>query len=425
MGQAVEVSSHRVRSLIGDVVVEMSAALDDSASTVSEAIHSRCHGLEDELYLSTRQSTRANLGLITTLLGQGAGPTAFSPPEEALSYARSYVHEGLSFELLSRVYREGERAYTRLWLDRLRERVDTAGELADCMGYFSDWLFAYIETINRPLSEVYTAEHERWIRGGVAMRSEEVRSILAGAHVNVTEASGRLRYRLDARHVGLVIWRQTPESGDLQPSDARTFEEMDQFAAEVADSLGAHSALTLPIGRYYAGWAAVGPDVDFESLPSCRNSLRVALGRVGRGVDGFRRTHQEALHAKRVASLNQRPSSSCMTFTNLALDALLTQDLDEARRFVQNELGPLVDDSDANRRLTATLEVFYQEESSYVRAARRLGIHENTVCYRVRRAEELLGRPITERQLEVQAALRLARLVHGEATGDEVEGPSR
>ena len=61
--------------------------------------------------------------------------------------------------------------------------------------------------------------------------------------------------------------------------------------------------------------------------------------------------------------------------------------------------------------MSSTLRVFLEEGSSYVRAARRLGVHENTVTYRVHRAEELLGHPTTERQLELRVALRLARLL--------------
>jgi DNA-binding PucR family transcriptional regulator len=158
----------------------------------------------------------------------------------------------------------------------------------------------------------------------------------------------------------------------------------------------------------------VGGDADLPAIPRCRGSLRIAIGRLGRGLDGFRRTHQEALLAKRVASLSERPSLAAVSFGNVALESLLTADVDEARRFVHAELGPLMEDSDASRRLASTLEVFLQEESSFVRTARRLGIHENTVAYRVRRAEELLGHRAAERQLELRAALRLAAFVRGE-----------
>ena len=311
-----EAVAHRVHSLIDDVVVEMSAKLDDSATTVTDAIYEACGVIGDGLYLATRQSTRANLGLITTLIAEGSEPTAFTAPEEALSYARSYVHEGLSFELLTRAYREGEHAYARLWLEQLHAHANTADELAEAVGYVSDWLFAYIGAINRPLSLVYSAEHERCVRGGLAMRSEEVRAILGGAQVDVTQSSSRLRYRLDGRHVAFVIWTDEAEGGTLDGVHGhRTYDEMDRLAAEIADSFGASSALLLPVGSFYAGWVSVRGDAEPAEVPKCRGGLRIALGGIGRGLEGFRRSHQEALLAKRVASLSERRQSPASTST--------------------------------------------------------------------------------------------------------------
>ena len=413
-----DVRTRGVRSLIDETVAELSAKLDDSATIVTDAIHRACASeLADDMYLATRQSTRANLGLITTLISQGSDPTEFTAPEEALSYARSYVHEGLGFDLLTRAYREGEHAYSRLWLEHLHKRASDADELAESMSFVSDWLFAYIGAINHPLSVVYSAEHERWIRGAMAMRSEEVRAILGGAQVDVTEASSRLRYRLDGSHLGFVIWSH-PDGQVEGGHERRVYDQMDRLGAEIADGLRASSSLLLPVGSYYAGWASVGQSADLHAIPRTSGSLRIAVGSVARGVDGFRRTHQEALLAKRVASLSERPHAGVVSFSAIALDSLMTQDLDEARRFIISEIGPLLDHSDASRRLAATLEVFLQEESSFVRTARRLGVHENTVVYRIRRAEELLGRRVSERQLELRAALRLASFVRGAAPGD-------
>jgi DNA-binding PucR family transcriptional regulator len=137
--------------------------------------------------------------------------------------------------------------------------------------------------------------------------------------------------------------------------------------------------------------------------------MRVAVGSPGHGADGFRRSHQEAVLVRRVA---ERARARGIThFADVSLDALMTHDLDEARRFVAAELGPLAAADDRTRRLSSTLRVFLEEGASFVRAARRLGVHENTVTYRVRRAEALLGHRVTERQLELRAALRVARLV--------------
>lgn len=405
--------SVQIRGLVDDTVVEMREVADDSATFVTDAIHQACDSLSEDLWLSTRQSTRANVGLITTLMSEDADPTEFTAPEETLSYARSYVHEGFSFDLLTRAYREGEHAYLRLWMQKLQERAKSADALADAMSYVGDYLFAYIGAINGPLGEAYAVEHERRIRGGLAIRSDEVRAILAGTDVDVAEASARLRYRLDGRHVAFVIWRDNPP--DTGP-DRRFFEEIDKLGAQLAEVLDAGGLLLLPMAGYYAGWASVGAsyaDVapDRPRLPASGGGTRLALGRAGRGLPGFRRSYEEALLAKRVASLAERPPACGTSFARVALDALMTTNLDEARQFVQYEIGSLLEDSDAARRLMATLEIFLEEESSFVRTARRLGVHENTVAYRVRRVEELLGRRVTERQLELRSALRLAHFV--------------
>jgi DNA-binding PucR family transcriptional regulator len=62
-------------------------------------------------------------------------------------------------------------------------------------------------------------------------------------------------------------------------------------------------------------------------------------------------------------------------------------------------------------RLRATVRAYCEENASPVRTARRLGVHQNTIVYRVNRAEELLGRPIADRRLELEVALRLADAV--------------
>ena len=71
-------------------------------------------------------------------------------------------------------------------------------------------------------------------------------------------------------------------------------------------------------------------------------------------------------------------------------------------------------------RLTATLRTFLDERSSRSRTAKRLGIHENTVSYRIKQAEDVLGRSVDERSLELRVALELARFV-----GDRTRGRRR
>jgi DNA-binding PucR family transcriptional regulator len=109
--------------------------------------------------------------------------------------------------------------------------------------------------------------------------------------------------------------------------------------------------------------------------------------------------------------LRGETADACAAYPEVALEALLVGYPEAARRFAERELGDLAAADDATLRLASTLAIFLEEGASFVRAARRLGVHANTVAYRVRRAESLLGRPVGERQLELRVALRLARLL--------------
>jgi hypothetical protein len=59
------------------------------------------------------------------------------------------------------------------------------------------------------------------------------------------------------------------------------------------------------------------------------------------------------------------------------------------------------------------------------RAARRLGIHQNTVVYRVKQTEELLGHAIEQRRLPLEVALRLSDMIEGLGTAADGRRPAR
>ena len=101
-------------------------------------------------------------------------------------------------------------------------------------------------------------------------------------------------------------------------------------------------------------------------------------------------------------------------YLDIAVRALATADVDQARAFVARELGPLASRDETNRRLAATVRTYLDENGSRGRAARRLNVHENTVAYRLRQPEEILGRSVDKRTLELRVALAVADLV-GEA----------
>ncbi len=311
-----------------------------------------------------------------------------------------------------RSYRIGHQVYWQKFLDALGLRFSEHDELAEAVSYCSDWTFAYVDAVSGTISQAYVAERERWVRSAAAMRADEVRAILEGRETDEQTASRRLRYELERTHVGIVVWGEGPDDPDA------TMVAYERIAQDVARAAGGTDVLCVPLGStVLAAWIGLRevPDVamaaEVRSKEAATLRARIAIGEPGEGMAGFMRTHQEAQKARRVATLLRRSPGGCVRFGDVALHALLSADVTEARRFVARELGELAAENDASRRLAATLKVFLEEGSSFVRAARRLGVHENTIAYRVKRAGELLGHGMEERQLELRVALQLADLL--------------
>jgi DNA-binding PucR family transcriptional regulator len=91
--------------------------------------------------------------------------------------------------------------------------------------------------------------------------------------------------------------------------------------------------------------------------------------------------------------------------------SLLAGDLARARAFVIGQLGPLASTAEPAERLRATVLAFLSSGGSATRVAKELFVHQNTVAYRVKRAEELLGRKVTARPIELTCALTLASVL--------------
>lgn len=196
---------------------------------------------------------------------------------------------------------------------------------------------------------------------------------------------------------------------------------MEAAVVQVGEQLGGASALVHPLGILsMAAWIsahdALSPrqldDLLFDTRAA--PGVRMAIGELAPGMMGFRQSYNEAAEARRVAELAGRPALSPATRTSRRR-RFATADLEQARIFVQRELHGPTGMDDLTRRSTATLRTYLDERSSRSRTAKRLGIHENTVTYRINQAEETLGRGVDQRTLELRVALVLARLVRDQA----------
>ena len=100
---------------------------------------------------------------------------------------------------------------------------------------------------------------------------------------------------------------------------------------------------------------------------------------------------------------------------------------DLLRAWVLTTLGQLATDDEHHARLRETLLVFLDTGGSYKATAERLMLHKNSVQYRIRRAEESLGRPVADHRHDVELALQASRWLGSSvlqpAAGRNLPGP--
>jgi PucR C-terminal helix-turn-helix domain/GGDEF-like domain len=368
---------------------------------------------EHALRADTEASCTANMDQILRMLGRGARADELIVPAPALRYAEALVHRRIALTVLLRAYRVGHAYFWNVASRTLNEAIGPGDLRGAALEASSNFMFDYIDAISDQLVAAYHVERDRWVRSAAAIRAETVRDLLDGRFENERAASIRLGYELRRTHVGLILAGESENRLSLGAGD------LEREAIEVAAMLGCGDPLLVPAGAAVL-WAWCGtfdPPSPYALARVERHrpspGARMAVGSPAFGVEGFRVTHVEAGHASRFWDV--AGSGTTTSYRSVELVSLLASDLDRARRFALSELGPLAEQTDSAARLRSTLLGFLANGCSHVRAAPELHMHQNTVYNHVRRAEELLGGSVTERRVELQAALILA-----ETLGPEV-----
>ena len=396
------------------VAGELTAAAREMSIEVTAAIGERVPDLlpDPESFEANRASTEASILGFAQVVEQGADPAATSLGAATLAYTQEAAQRGIPLTTLIRSYRLGHAAAWERVAALIAAHAGDPEQRAIATELCSAWLFAYVDAALCLAEDFYSAARERWVRSTAATRAETIDTILAGGPIDAALASRRLGYELDRRHTAVIAWLQAHEEG----YDTHT--AMEAAIVQVRERLGGGSALVHPLGILsMAAWISAHDAVSLRHLEDLRldthaaSAVRVAIGEPAPGLKGFRQSYKEAAEARRVAELAGRPPGTISRYARVALTAIATADLEQARTFVQRELGGLAATDDLTARLAATLRTYLDEHASRSRTAKRLGIHENTVSYRIKQAEEILGRGVDQRSLELRVALALAHLV--------------
>jgi hypothetical protein len=363
------------------------------------------HDAQDkDLEQLTIEAALSNVHAVLRGFAAAEDPALAQAPELTLSWVATMAQRGISVAAIPRCYVVGLGLCDATLRDAVH-RVDAPEQVKwRLIGAASQYLYGYCEKVSGDLVDHYQRERELWVRGADSVRAELVYSIIAGRPVDLHATSAALGYNLDRPHVAILVWSD-PLSPDKPPLQA-----LKRAAGQLAHQLKGIELLVVPAGASMVWAWTSGPAVT-DAVPDALSidvPLSGSVGGLSHGVEGFARSHRQAKDGRRMAGVFAHPAGTVVQHRDVALDALLTHDLSAAGQFVKDELAELSSNTERNRRLRTTLVVYFEENMSWSRTAERLGVHQNTVMYRVQQAKDLLARSLTERRLELEVALRLA-----------------
>ncbi|WP_329407139.1 PucR family transcriptional regulator [Nocardia vinacea] len=364
---------------------------------------------EPSLAAEITASSRANLlHWAASLLKAPREPVTANLSTEVVGIARDAFRRGVE-QILVPAYHSGHNALWRHWM-RLAFTVSSDPvALQEALDVAARSLADFVDVTLAALAEQLESERAELTRDSHARRFELVSLVLEGAPVANDRASDRLGYRFDCRHTAVVLWTDpgAPDRPGLQ---------------RAAEALGiaTHAQQTLHVIASSTSlwtWLANATVDDAQPLAAATSHIegvRIAMGPADTGVEGFRRSHLDAVETQRL--MQQLPALRFARFADVQLVTLATYNEQRANEFVARTLGKV---ASADPELRETLRVYIREQFSTSRAARTLFAHRNTVLNRIQRAEELLPITLEHNGLEIGVALEITHwLGHQSANGD-------
>lgn len=354
------------------------------------------------LAAAIRRTNRSNLLSWTTANLRAPGQRVPANLGEApLAVARDLVRRGLDEASLD-AYRAGQAVAIRLWTSICLSVASDPGELREMLDISVRSIAAFIDDTVDAIAAQIARERRDLTSGGQAERRETIALLLEGAPITRDRAEQRLGYRLSGEHTAAVVW-----CADAGAEVSAVDGAARAVVAAASASAGAPGALTVvatAATRWV--WTRGRPDLgqlraDVATWPAAR----VAVGTTGRDLDGFRRSHHDALTTQRVIA-RLATAEQLVAFDDIELTTLLAADDERVEGFLNRTLGPL---RQGPADVAEAVRVFIGAGCNATEAAARLYTHRNTLLRRLARADQLLPQPLAANVVNVGAALEIAR----------------
>jgi len=350
---------------------------------------------------AVRQSNRSNrLHWAAANVSHPGEPVQPNLGPESLTIARYLIRRGLDESTAVDAYRIGQNVAWRAWMQIAFLLTSDADELHELLDVSARSIASFIDATVAGIYHQLQIERDALTRGTHAEHLEIVALILDGAPITRQHAENRLGYRLGQSHTAAVIW------GDESNTNLSDLDRAVEAMARNADGRRPLSVLAGATTRWVWLPGTDGPDLaGVASAVGHLPGVRVAVGPSASGIEGFRRSHFDAVTTQRMV-VRLGSTQRVVSFTDVELIALITADPERADRFIKHTLG---DFESADAELQRTALTFVHEQCNASRAAARLFTHRNTLLRRLARADELLPQPLKEASVHVAVALEALR----------------
>ncbi|MFF2083987.1 PucR family transcriptional regulator [Nocardia sp. NPDC058176] len=371
--------------------------LDEIDAAAFSAVDMRPIADDPELRAFAIRGTHANLIHWASANLRKPGAPVPANTEEPIEAARLATRRGYNEASLD-AYRLGQNVAWRRWMKIVFDLTSDPEELRELLDVTARSISEFIDATIAATKAQITLERDFLSRGRDSQLREIVTALVNGGGSDRTAAELALGYRLTQTHTAVVVWTTV--------ADPR-LTELEQVADALARLSQARERLRVvaSAGTVWVWLAGANEALlrDAHRELGTLTDLRIAIGSTGRGLDGFRVSHLDALSTQQ-AMARLHTDQVVATFAEVEGVLPLTADADRANRFIAHTLGALEHAAPAVRE---ALRAYLREQCNASRAAERLFAHRNTILRRIQRADELLPRPLHENTLNVAMALEI------------------
>lgn len=376
-------------------------ALDELHEAILSAVYTQAIADDPVLAEGIRRSNRSNLlHWAAANLSHPGEPVPANLTAESLMIVRDGFRRGLDESAVVDAYRVGTNVVWRSWMQTAFTLTRDPDELSELLDVSARSLTAFIDATIAGICQQMQIEREALTQGTHAERLEVIALIMDGAAISRQRAESRLGYRLAQSHTAAVIW------GDQSTANLSDLDAAAEALIRTDDGQRALSVLASAATRWVWVPGPAGPDLA-RVAAAVRNlpGVQIAVGTTAVGVDGFRRSHLDAVTTQ-LMMVRLGSTQRVAKFTDIELVALISADPERADRFIKHTLG---DFEFADTELQRTVFTFVHLQCNASRAAARMFTHRSTLLRRLARANELLPKPLEDSSVHVAVALEALR----------------